>query len=1058
MMVKSSLAVRAAVAVCVLGLVLGCEAQVNEEGLGFPDPSEDVIQGPAEDVGVVGEEVVELIPEDLSPGATEVKCDDETACKEIADLLPLCQEVACASELGVCVIGLSPAGTECAMDDACSLGGECAEGVCTSIGARDCSDDNACTVDTCDPLTGCLQEPMEGSEPCEDGLVCTVGDACDAGVCVAGTEAMACDDENPCTEDGCDEEAGGCVNTPVDGECDDGDACTDGDLCADGGCFGGEPLNCDDENPCTNETCSPDAGCEYSNVLNGAGCDNGDPCGAVQECQSGECVAIVETDCDDDNPCTVDGCEPGEGCYHLNSADGKPCEDGNACTDADSCQAGVCAGGDAISCDDGEFCNGVETCEADTGCTSGSAPDLDDGNDCTLDACDEDADEVTHTPDDSLCDDGEFCNGAEFCNAITGCKSGQPPTVDDFIPCTTDACDEEADEVTHTPDHDTCDNGTFCDGVEQCVVGEGCKTGTPPDVDDGIDCTLDLCDFDTDAPQHLAQNSQCDNGEFCDGAEVCNVDTGCEAGSAVDVDDGVSCTTDTCDEDLNQVVNTPDHTLCDNGLFCDGVEVCDATDGCQDGPDVDVADGITCTSDSCNEDTDTVEHTPNDILCTDNDFCNGDEVCNPAVGCEDGAPPTCDDDDECTVDSCAAGECANVEIDGCNCTPDCTAKECGGDGCGGSCGSCPGVAPVCNADQKCEAACNPACDGKECGDDGCGGTCGTCPGVAPVCNADQQCEAECFADCAGKECGDDGCGGVCGSCPGVAPICNADQKCEAECVKNCAGKQCGPDGCGGSCGGCAPGATCSDAGSCEMGCVADCNGKECGGDGCGGVCGSCPGVAPICNADQKCEAECTPTCLPSQECGGDGCGGLCGECSVADAESCQYGLAGIATAGTCVFDCFLAGEGSCDDEDSCTVDHCEIDPLTEISTCHYESLDGCQGCEVDEQCINADKCSVGTCEGGSCTYAPKVCDNAGECEVALCDANTGGCVVAPQLCDDEDPCTDDYCDIDTGDCKAEAIVCDSAAPCLTSKCEDGECVDGAPVMDWSPCDDGNACT
>ncbi|MEC9071142.1 MAG: hypothetical protein VX938_02130, partial [Myxococcota bacterium] len=78
MMVKSSPAVRAAVAVCVLGLVLGCEAQVNEEGLGFPDPSEDVINGPAEDVGVVGEEVVELIPEDLSPGATEVKCDDET--------------------------------------------------------------------------------------------------------------------------------------------------------------------------------------------------------------------------------------------------------------------------------------------------------------------------------------------------------------------------------------------------------------------------------------------------------------------------------------------------------------------------------------------------------------------------------------------------------------------------------------------------------------------------------------------------------------------------------------------------------------------------------------------------------------------------------------------------------------------------------------------------------------------------------------------------------------------------------------------------------------------
>jgi hypothetical protein len=77
------------------------------------------------------------------------------------------------------------------------------------------------------------------------------------------------------------------------------------------------------------------------------------------------------------------------------------------------------------------------------------------------------------------------------------------------------------------------------------------------------------------------------------------------------------------------------------------------------------------------------------------------------------------------------------------CVPDCTGplgpKDCGSDGCGGSCGTCPSAKPICNAiTAVCEAICVPDCDGpfgpKECGDDGCGGTCGTCPSATPICN------------------------------------------------------------------------------------------------------------------------------------------------------------------------------------------------------------------------------------------------------------------------------------------------------------------------------------
>ena len=73
---------------------------------------------------------------------------------------------------------------------------------------------------------------------------------------------------------------------------------------------------------------------------------------------------------------------------------------------------------------------------------------------------------------------------------------------------------------------------------------------------------------------------------------------------------------------------------------------------------------------------------------------------------------------------------ADAEIadlaDGEVCTPDCAGKECGSDGCGGSCGVCPANKPYCNMAFQCEA-CEPDCEGKTCGGDGCGGSCGACP-------------------------------------------------------------------------------------------------------------------------------------------------------------------------------------------------------------------------------------------------------------------------------------------------------------------------------------------
>lgn len=90
-----------------------------------------------------------------------------------------------------------------------------------------------------------------------------------------------------------------------------------------------------------------------------------------------------------------------------------------------------------------------------------------------------------------------------------------------------------------------------------------------------------------------------------------------------------------------------------------------------------------------------------------------------------------------------ASGCSGSFIHSClPCTPSCVGKECGSDGCGGSCGSCtPGETKCIN--YQC-VTCSPNCVGKECGSDGCGGSCGSCT-EGKVCV-----EGECRSPVGGK--------------------------------------------------------------------------------------------------------------------------------------------------------------------------------------------------------------------------------------------------------------------------------------------------------------------
>ncbi len=138
-------------------------------------------------------------------------------------------------------------------------------------------------------------------------------------------------------------------------------------------------------------------------------------------------------------------------------------------------------------------------------------------------------------------------------------------------------------------------------------------------------------------------------------------------------------------------------------------------------------------------------------------------------------------------EDCAAGACV--------CVPDCTGRECGPDGCAGSCA--PGCATgwSCGADGRC------ACAGTACGD--------VCCAAGDVCGAGGGC---CTPSCAGRACGDDGCGGSCGSCP-AGDVCLAGGTC---CAPSCGSRECGPDDCGGSCGTCPTRFRCGTAGECVV--------------------------------------------------------------------------------------------------------------------------------------------------------------------------------------------------------------------------------------------------
>ena len=798
----------------------------------------------------------------VDPQSVISDCDDGNECTEDG-----CDPVA------GCLSSDVPGGTPCGAPPGWGTcqGGSC---VCTpSCLDKACGDDGCGdSCGTCDPGYDCEDAlcVADCAFFCADIQCGTQGDA---GECDCGS----CDDDDPCTVDSCDEDAASCVFDAQEAlglTCDDGQACTTSDVCTPQGCHG-TPVVCDDGNPCTLGSCSPLTGaCSFgAGPLQGAGCDDDNPCTAGDKCWDGECAGVLKPldqitvedcpcstdedcdpledgdictgdlfcpaqggagtcqvneesilDCDDAIDCTVDACDPQEGCTHTPFT--LPCVDQTSCT-VDSCDPveGCLNTPDDSKCDDDNPCT-VGICDPDLSCVWAALEDgffcgdpvgwgSCQGGQCV---CTPKCDEKTCGDDGcggtcGACGNGYLCveqvceaDCAAWCSGrdcgpagpLSECDCG---SCEDDNACTADLCLADG-SCSWVPQYGACDDGDGCTIDDHCAL-ETC-IGTPVPCDDQNPCTVDSCDpatglctFDAGAAQDL----DCDDGIPCTHDEVC--DDGACLGVQKACDDGNPCTLDSCEVVTGVCLHAilDDQTACDDGNPCTGDDLCDGGDcagvllepgvdgpeecGCQTDDDClpfedgDVCNGtLHCDLGSgagiCDVAVDTIPDCDDGVGCTD-------DLCDPVAGCVHlPADDVCGDGVDCTDDFCHLTiGCYNMPWGPrCDDGNDCTSDVCYNvTGCAHTplqnttpCGTPDGWGN-CQAGQ---CSCNPACAGLTCGDDGCGGTCGTCQGALNACVFGN---CECVPDCQGKTCGVDGCGGWCGFCDADAEECGQDATC-----------------------------------------------------------------------------------------------------------------------------------------------------------------------------------------------------------------------------------------------------------------------------------------
>lgn len=430
------------------------------------------------------------------------------------------------------------------------------------------------------------------------------------------------------------------------------------------------------------------AACEDDRIgLDGADID----CDGVVDCVA-ECGSA--SDCNDANSCTADRCVGGTCLHARDAACEVVCEDDIACTrDARS--------GDRCEyVPDDALCGAGFRCDPASGCVA-VPPDREP-------ACRRDAD----------CNDDLVCNGIEQCEDGE-CVRGEPVRCPDPGGCLVAACDDFAGGCVQFPDFWRCGGGEACDpDLGECVfIGE---------------CRVD---------------SECDDGNRCNGIERCGPDFECRRGFPVVCEDGNPRTVDLCVPSDGTCTHTPsgrclNHSDCDDGRFCTGVETCNASGTCLSGTPIACAarSGFTAVCDDALRgcvyergdsgcEPGTTSECASSCGTTGRRICAGDRTWGacmaPAESCATAVDDDCDGlvNEGCVV--CApSSEICNLRDDDCDGLTDEGTVECGVGSCRRSVQMCVGgvsqsCIPGSPNSEICSNGIDEDCDGTA--DDGCGG-------------------------------------------------------------------------------------------------------------------------------------------------------------------------------------------------------------------------------------------------------------------------------------------------------------------------------------------------
>jgi len=667
------------------------------------------------------------------------------------------------------------------------------------------------------------------------------------------------------------------------------------------------------------------------------------------ERNNGGCAATVDTDNNASD-------------FRFNATTSNPINSNYSCTanpcanivcksPPSSCYAnpGVCTGGSCVyapsvpgaTCSDGNACTVGDTCDGSLNCVPGAALQC-------------------GTPPANYCSDANTLvaySSAGTCSPSAGCSYSSTTT-----PCPF-GCDGTAKQCKPDP----------CTSVTCTTPPNGCYAAVGTCGSDG------KCSY-----AFRSSGSSCSDGNACTSGDTCDGVGHCNGGTATVVDDNNPCTTDACDAQSGAVTHTPvaDETNCDDGNLCNGIATCQSgacTNGAPQSCNAPPIGGCYASTGTCN---------PSNGACTY-------QPSPPATGCDDG--------DKCTInDQCDGnGKCGGSAVV-CNAgTPTCFDVNTSRTFSAGTCQAASGSCSIVYDDAHCDFGCDTQ-----------SGLCKQDPCIGVTCNQQpDQCH-QATGTCSNGKCtygvtADAGCddGDPCtsndrcssaGACAGTPLACNTPNA--PTCKDSTTSVSFNASG------------TCSNAvcsymevdTACAFGCDSAsglCVGDPCKNVTCDSPLDQCHQNTGTCGSDGKCtyalKAEGSPcddgkTCTTNDKCDANGvCSGET-NCNMAPTATCD--------ASSPLSHGFDAA-GACDANGAC-----QYNPVDKTCTAGCDTTTGL--CKNDPcigvtcatplgSCYNA----TGTCNGGTCTYAPRdttaSCDDGNACTSGdHCDGS-GKCTGTP---------------------------------------------------------------